>query len=88
MRGVGKKPPPHRRLSHSPELRRPFRGLRMWLPLQLFGVTPFRAALSETIWLARYFQERVQEIPGPRGRSRGNIDRIYRMNRMGFSSRY
>ncbi len=49
---------------HSPELTRPFRGLRMWLPLQLFGLAPFRAALSEKIWLARYFHERVQRIPG------------------------
>ncbi|MGI9189172.1 MAG: pyridoxal phosphate-dependent decarboxylase family protein, partial [Longimicrobiaceae bacterium] len=49
---------------HSPELTRPFRGLRMWLPLQLFGVAPFRAALAEKLWLARYFHERVQEIGG------------------------
>lgn len=49
---------------HSPELTRPFRGLRMWLPLQLFGVAPFRAALAEKLWLARYFHERVQEIAG------------------------
>ena len=35
----------------------------MWLPIQLFGLAPFRAALSEKIWLARYFFERVQEIP-------------------------
>jgi len=47
---------------HSPELTRPFRGLRMWLPLQLIGTEPFRAALSEKIWLARYFYLRVQEI--------------------------
>lgn len=49
---------------HSPELTRPFRGLRMWLPLQLFGLAPFRAALSEKLWLARYFHARVQDIPG------------------------
>ncbi len=49
---------------HSAELSRHFRGLRMWLPLQLFGLAPFRAALSEKVWLARYFYERVQEIPG------------------------
>jgi len=49
---------------HSAELSRHFRGLRMWLPLQIFGLAAFRAALSEKIWLARYFYERVQEIPG------------------------
>ena len=48
---------------HSPELTRPFRGLRMWLPLQLFGLEPFRAALSEKVWLARYFHERVRRLP-------------------------
>jgi aromatic-L-amino-acid/L-tryptophan decarboxylase len=46
----------------SPELTKHFRGLRMWLPLQLFGVEPFRAALSEKIWLCRYFYEEVQKI--------------------------
>ena len=49
--------------NHSPELTRPFRGLRMWLPLHLFGVAPFRAAISEKIWLARYFHETVVRIP-------------------------
>ncbi|MDH3222791.1 MAG: aminotransferase class V-fold PLP-dependent enzyme [Gemmatimonadota bacterium] len=48
---------------HSPELTRHFRGLRFWLPLQLFGVAPFRACLSEKIWLTRYFYERLRDIP-------------------------
>ena len=46
------------------ELTRPFRGLRFWLPLKLFGVAPFRAALAEKIWLARYFYEQLNEVPG------------------------
>ncbi|HKK45310.1 MAG TPA: aminotransferase class V-fold PLP-dependent enzyme, partial [Balneolaceae bacterium] len=46
----------------SPELSKHFRGLRMWLPLQLFGVAPFRAALEEKLLLARYFYEKIQEI--------------------------
>lgn len=50
--------------NHSPELTRPFRGLRMWLPLHLFGIAPFRAAISEKIWLARYFHEEVAKVPG------------------------
>ncbi len=48
----------------SPELTKHFRGLRLWLPLQLFGVAPFRAALSEKIYLARYFYERLRQLPG------------------------
>ncbi len=46
------------------ELTRPFRGLRLWLPLRLFGLSAFRAALSEKIWLARYFYEQLQNEPG------------------------
>lgn len=48
----------------SPELTKHFRGLRLWLPLKLFGLAPFRAALSEKIHLARYFHERIQTIDG------------------------
>lgn len=48
----------------SPELSKHFRGLRMWLPLKLFGVAPFRAALAEKLELARYFYREVQKIEG------------------------
>lgn len=48
----------------SPELTKHFRGLRMWLPLQLYGLTAIRAALEEKLWLARYFSNRIQEISG------------------------
>ncbi len=48
----------------SPELTKHFRGLRMWLPLKLYGLAPFRAALEEKILLARYFHETIQRVPG------------------------
>jgi glutamate/tyrosine decarboxylase-like PLP-dependent enzyme len=46
------------------ELTRPFRGPRMWLPLKLFGLKPFRAALAEKIWLARYFHQQLSRVDG------------------------
>ena len=48
----------------SPELSKHFRGLRMWLPLKLFGVNRFRAALKEKILLTRYMYEELKNIPG------------------------
>lgn len=48
---------------HSAELTRPFRGLRLWLPMMLFGLAPFRAALSEKIWLTRWFYEQIEAMP-------------------------
>lgn len=48
----------------SPELTKHFRGLRLWLPLKLLGLRPFRAAVEEKLWLARYFHARLQEIEG------------------------
>jgi glutamate/tyrosine decarboxylase-like PLP-dependent enzyme len=33
--------------------------LRLWLPLKLAGVGPFRAALEEKLLLARYFHEKL-----------------------------
>jgi glutamate/tyrosine decarboxylase-like PLP-dependent enzyme len=48
----------------SPELTRPFRGLRIWLSLKLLGVAPFRAALEEKMLLARHFHEHIQRVNG------------------------
>ena len=48
----------------SPELTRPARALRLWLPLKLAGVAPFRAALEEKLLLARYFHEKMMHEDG------------------------
>ncbi len=44
----------------SPELSKHFRGLRMWLPLMLVGIGPFRAALEEKLLLAHYFYREIE----------------------------
>ncbi len=47
-----------------PELTRPFRGLRVWLPLQLHGVGAFRRALDAKLDLARAAFAALREIDG------------------------
>ena len=46
----------------SPELTKHFRGLRLWLPLQLHGIKPFIACLEEKLLLTTYFREQLLEI--------------------------
>ncbi|XP_019626593.1 PREDICTED: tyrosine decarboxylase 1-like [Branchiostoma belcheri] len=46
------------------ELTTHFRAPRLWLPLKLFGLKPFRSALEEKLLLAKYFYHKVKEIPG------------------------
>jgi glutamate/tyrosine decarboxylase-like PLP-dependent enzyme len=46
----------------SPELTKHFRGLRMWLPLQLIGLAPFRAAIREKVLLCNYAYARLRAI--------------------------
>jgi aromatic-L-amino-acid decarboxylase len=46
----------------SAELSRDFRGLRAWLPIKLFGMDAFRAALDEKLDLARWAAEELRGI--------------------------
>ena len=43
----------------SPELTKHFRGLRVWLPLQLHGIAPFKACLEEKLLLVQYFRMKL-----------------------------
>jgi aromatic-L-amino-acid decarboxylase len=47
----------------SPELSRDVRGLRVWLPLKMHGVGPFRANLEEKLALARWAADELRTIP-------------------------
>lgn len=49
---------------YSPELSRDFRGLRVWLPVQLHGLGAFRAALDEKLDLTRVLFDALAETPG------------------------
>ncbi len=46
-----------------PELTRELRGLRIWLPLHLYGVAAFRQALDEKLDLARHAYRRLAAEP-------------------------
>ena len=48
----------------SPELSRDFRGLRVWLPLKLFGIEPFREQLDEKLDLIRSAVDALRGIEG------------------------
>jgi len=49
---------------YSPELSRAYRGLRVWLPLKLYGVRAFRENLEEKLRLAGWLFNRFLEEPG------------------------
>jgi aromatic-L-amino-acid decarboxylase len=50
--------------SLGPELSRPFRGLSVWLPLQLHGVAAFRDALDSSLDLAEHAHRRLSGVAG------------------------
>ena len=48
----------------SPELSRGWRGLRVWLPLAMHGIGPFRRNLEEKLELTRWAPRELATIPG------------------------
>jgi aromatic-L-amino-acid decarboxylase len=50
----------------SPELTRDFRGFRIWLPLKMLGIKPFRDQLDEKLNLAQWITEQLLQIPNIR----------------------
>ena len=46
----------------SPELTKHFRGLRVWLPLQMHGIEPFIACLEEKLLLVHYFRNQLASL--------------------------
>lgn len=48
----------------SPELTRPFRGLRVWLPFKMHGVETFRAYLDEKLALADWIAQKLDSLEG------------------------
>jgi len=50
-------------MDFGPELSRDYRGLRVWLPLQLHGAAAFREALQEKLALTRQLADAVASMP-------------------------
>jgi aromatic-L-amino-acid decarboxylase len=48
----------------SPELSRDWRGLRVWLPIAMHGIGPFRSNLDEKLDLALWAAGELRRIPG------------------------
>jgi aromatic-L-amino-acid decarboxylase len=48
---------------YSPELSRDFRGLRVWLPIKMHGIEPFRRNLEEKLELAAWAADELRAIP-------------------------
>jgi len=47
---------------HGPELTRPYRGLRLWLPLMVHGARAFRESLAEKLRLTDLLHERLNKL--------------------------
>lgn len=61
------------------ELSRHNRALRMWLPLHLHGLKPFKAALREKLMLSQLFHKKIQELGFETGPATGLSVSIFRL---------
>ncbi len=69
----------------SPELSRGFRGLRVWLPMKMHGIGPFRRNLEEKLALARRATEELRSIPGIEILAEPQLSIVaFRLNRPGL----
>lgn len=71
----------------SPELSREFRGLRVWLPLKMHGIGPFRRNLEEKLALTQWATEELRKIAGIEIVAEPQLSIIaFRVVRPGFSA--
>jgi aromatic-L-amino-acid decarboxylase len=71
---------------YSPELSRSYRGLRVWLPLKLFGVKAFQENLAEKLHLTEWMHQRFLEEPGFECVTEPDLSVIaFRYNRLSLS---
>lgn len=64
----------------SPELTKHFRGLRIWLPLQLHGIKPFEDYLNEKLELISYFCTEIMRLGFELGNAPDLTVAIYRFH--------
>lgn len=70
----------------SPELSRPARGLRVWLPIKLHGIEPFRRALDEKLDLAEWAAGELRTISGLEIVAEPQLSTVaFRLHRTGLS---
>ncbi len=71
----------------SPELSRDWRGLRVWLPIQLHGIEPFRRNLDEKLDLTLWATEELRRIEGLEIVAEPQLSIVaFRLNRPGLDS--
>jgi aromatic-L-amino-acid decarboxylase len=71
----------------SPELSRDWRGLRVWLPIAMHGIEPFRQNLEEKLDLTLWAADELREIPGIEILAEPQLSIVaFRLNRAGLDA--